>query len=380
MRDGRNAASLFFTHTAMSDQSSQFPNIKIEPYGTTSEGKEVKLFTLTHANGSVCKITNYGAIITELWAPDRSGELKDVVLGFPNYEGYIENPPFFGATIGRFGNRIAGAEFELNGKKYELTRTGGSEDKIVQIHGGVEGFDKKLWEAKPEIRDGLPVLELSYLSKDGEEGFPGNLQVTMSYTFSDEPALKIDYHAKTDAPTPVNLTDHSYFNLSGEGEGDILDHEVMIAADQTTEVSEGLLPTGNFNDVSGTPFDLRQARRIGDHIDADDEQLKMGGGYDHNFVLNNEEGLLIKAAEAYDPKSGRLLEVLTQEPGIQFYCGNFLDGTLKGKSGRVYQKRYGFCLETQHYPDSVNQPNFPSTILNPGETYETTTVYRFGVR
>ena len=336
-------------------------------WGMTPEGQPVELYTLTNAKGSEARILTYGGVVVSLKVPDRSGALGDVVAGFDNLEGYLTPPPYFGALIGRYGNRIGGGQFSLDGMVYHLAKNDGAN----HLHGGVRGFDKRLWSAKQLSPQSL---ELSYLSKDGEEGYPGNLSANVTYTLTDAQELRIDYLATTDKETVVNLTNHSYFNLAGEG--DILAHQVMIHADRYTPVDKGLIPTGELKSVAGTPFDFQMAKAIGERIEQKDEQLMFGHGYDHNWVLNRTGSGLETAAKVTDPKSGRVMEVLTTEPGLQFYTGNFLDGTLKGK-GRVYTRRSAFCMETQHFPDSPNKPAFPSTVLKPGETYRTTTVYRF---
>jgi aldose 1-epimerase len=338
-------------------------------FGKAPSGERVELYTLTNSNGVEAAITNFGGIVVSLKVPDRNGKPADVVLGFDSLDGYLKGHPYFGAIIGRYGNRIAKGAFRLGGVEHSLARNNGEN----HLHGGIKGFDKVVWKAK---RDGQR-LELSYLSKDGEEGYPGNLSVTVSYTLNDNNELRIDYSATTDKSTVVNLTNHSYFNLAGQGEGDILGHNVMIDADRFTPVDKGLIPTGELRRVEGTPFDFRKPHAIGERVGAKDEQLALGNGYDHNFVLNGSAGSLRLAARVTEPKSGRVMEVLTKEPGVQFYIGNFLDGTIKGKGGKVYQRRYGFCLETQHFPDSPNKPNFPSVVLKPGSRYSTTTVYRF---
>jgi aldose 1-epimerase len=319
------------------------------------------------------QITNYGGIVVSLKVPDRNGKFADVVLGFDSLDDYLKKHPYFGALIGRYGNRIGGAQFKLNGILYPLAKNDGTN----HLHGGMIGFDKAVWKAKPLAGREASALELSYLSKDGEEGYPGNLSSKVTYTLSDDNALRIDYEATTDKDTVVNLTNHSYFNLEGQGNGDILNHEITIAADHFTPVNSGLIPTGELRPVAGTPFDFREPHKIGERIAADDEQLRLGNGYDHNFVLKGADGNLRLAAQVTEPRSGRILQVYTTEPGVQFYCGNFLDGSLHGKGGKVYQRRYGFCLETQHFPDSPNKPEFPSTLLHPGSTYRTSTVYRF---
>lgn len=343
------------------------------PFGTTTDGQKVDLYTLTNANGLVAKITNYGGIITQLWVPDRDGKLGDIVLGFDDLKDYEKLSPYFGALIGRYGNRIGKGKFTLDGKEYNLAINNGEN----HLHGGLKGFDKVVWDAEPvKVANGV-ALKLHYLSKDMEEGYPGNLNVTVTYTLTDKNELKIHYDATTDKPTVCNLTNHSYFNLAGQGNGDILDTKLMINADYYTPVDEGLIPTGEIAPVKGTPFDFNKPTAIGARINKDNIQLKYGLGYDHNWVLNKKDSKMSLAARAFSPKSGRVMKVFTNEPGVQFYCGNFLDGSFSGKNGKVYKHRYAFCLETQHFPDSPNQPNFPSVVLRPGETYSTTTVYQF---
>ena len=334
----------------------------------------IKLYTLRNTNGVVVKATNYGAIITSIVVPDRDGNMADIVFGYNRVEDYINaiDRPYFGAVVGRYGNRIAKGEFTLDGVTYELAKNNGEN----HLHGGLMGFDKVVWDAKPI---GENALKLTYLAKDMEEGYPGNLRVTVVYKLTDDNELVVNYHATTDKATPVNVTQHSYFNLKGEGSDTILDHELMLNADRYTPVDEGLIPTGELAPVKGTPFDFTKAKPIGRDIGIENEQLTNGLGYDHNWVLNRDEGStdMMLAARVYEPSTGRVLEISTTEPGIQFYCGNFLDGRLVGKSGKPYVHRSGFCLETQHYPDSPNQPNFPSTILKPGEQLRSTTVFKF---
>ncbi|QEG36505.1 aldose epimerase family protein [Bythopirellula goksoeyrii] len=334
----------------------------------------IELFTLTNSNGMVVKATNYGAIITTIEVPDRNGKIADITLGYDDVSGYMNavDKPYFGAVVGRFGNRIAKGKFTLEGTEYTLALNNG----VNTLHGGNIGFDKVVWYAEMVGDKGV---KFSYLAKDMEEGYPGNLSVSVKYTLTDDNEIVIDYHATTDKATPVNLTQHAYFNLKGEGEGTILDHELVINALRYTPVDATLIPTGELAPVDGTAFDFREAKKIGRDIDQTDEQLKFGGGYDHNWVLNRkkEDGELDLAARVVEPTSGRVLEVLSTEPGVQFYCGNFLKGNLKGKSGKPYDYRGGFVLETQHFPDSPNQPNFPNTILQPGETYDSKTVWKF---
>ncbi len=345
------------------------------------KGQPVELYTLTNNNGVVMKVATYGGTVTELHVPDRNGKSGDIVLGFDNLDGYIspeyeKSNPNFGAIIGRYGNRIAKGKFTLDGKEYVLATNNGEN----HLHGGNIGFNRVVWAAKPIETENGNALELTYTSKDMEEGYPGNLNVTVTYTLTDADELKIDYRATTDKATPCNLTNHSYFNLSAGKQPTIADHELMIVADRYTEVDAGLIPTGKLPDVAGTPMDFTSPHKIGERIDADFEQLKLGGGYDHNWVLRDGNGLLALAATVYEPESGRFMEVMTTEPGVQFYAGNFLDGTLVGKNNTRYVKRAGLCLETQHFPDSPNQPDFPTTILQPGQTYQTLTIYKFSTK
>jgi aldose 1-epimerase len=338
-----------------------------QAFGHTTDGTPVDIYSL--ADGKIeVRIMTYGGIVVSLRTPDRNGKLADVVLGHDSVDGYIPNPPYLGALIGRYGNRIAHGSFQLDGKTYSLPKNDGDNT----LHGGIKGFNQVVWTGK-EIKDGV---ELTYLSKDGEQGFPGNLTAIVRYTVSDG-ALRIEYSATTDKDTVVNLTNHSYFNLAGQGTGDILGHVLKIDASRFTPVDATLIPTGELKPVEGTPFDFRAPHSIGERINADDEQLRRGKGYDHNFVLDHTAGQLSEAAEVYEPTTGRILKVLTTEPGLQFYTGNFLDGTITGKEGRVYKPRYAFCLETQHFPDSPNHPSFPSTELKPGEKYHSVTVFQF---
>jgi aldose 1-epimerase len=340
-------------------------------FGKTKDGAAVSVYTLTNQNGLAARITNYGGIVLSLMAPDRNGKMADVVLGYDSLDGYLQNSgPFFGALIGRYGNRIGHARFTLDGRAYQLDKNNGENS----LHGGARGFDKRVWTPR-ELPGG--ALELTYLSKDGEEGYPGNLRATVTYHLTDANELRIDYEATTDKNTVVNLTNHSYFNLKGAGTGDILDHRLMLNADRFTPVDAGLIPTGELRAVAGSPFDFRTATAIGARIEANDEQLKIGMGYDHNWVLNRGSDALPLAARVQEPSTGRILEVRTTQPGVQFYTGNFLDGTIKGKGGKVYGRRSGFCLETQHFPDSPNKPAFPTTELKPGQKFQSTTVFRF---
>jgi aldose 1-epimerase len=348
------------------------------PFGSTGTGEPATLYTLRNAQGMEVKITNYGGRIVSLKVPDRSGKVGDVVLGFDSLSSYLAENPYFGAIVGRYGNRIAKGGFTLGGQTYTLAKNNGPN----ALHGGLKGFDKVVWAAAPFTDSTGTGLILTYTSKDGEEGYPGSLSARVTYTLTDRNEVAIDYHATSDQPTPVNLTQHSYFNLAGEGRGDVLGHQVMIAADRFTPVDTTLIPTGELRDVTGTPFDFRQPTTIGARIgQATDQQIRFGGGYDHNYVLNKPAAdSLTLAARVVEPTSGRVMEVFTTEPGLQFYSGNFLDGTLRGKSGATYARRSGFAMETQHYPDSPNHPEFPSTILLPGQEYHSRTVYRFSVQ
>lgn len=356
------------------------PAVTVAPFGQMPDGRAVSLYTLVNATGMKADITNYGGIVVRLYAPDRHGKVDDIVLGYETLDGYLKASPYFGALIGRVGNRIAHGRFTLDGRTYTLATNNTPGGLPCHLHGGNVGFDKVLWQAEPLIRDNTAGLRLTYRSPDGEEGYPGNLAVTVTYWLGNDNSLKIEYVATTDKATPVNLTQHSYFNLRGEGSGDILGHVLMLKASHLTPVNAGLIPTGAITPVQDTPFDFTRPRAIGERVNAADEQIKFGGGYDHNWVLDRATGGLELAASVSEPVSGRTMEVWTTEPGIQFYCGNFLDGKGTGKRGHTYPHRSGFCLETQHYPDSPNQPGFPSTILQPGQTYTTETVYRFGAR
>ena len=344
-------------------------------FGTTAEGKAVDIYTLSNAHGVEARVITYGGILVSLRVPDKNGHLDDVVLGFDSFEGYSKPGPYFGAICGRYANRIAAGKFSVDGKEYTLAKNNGSNS----LHGGLKGFDKVVWQAEQfQQQEGVGVI-LTYTSPDGEEGFPGNLKVKVTYTLTDRNELTLDYQATTDKATPVNLTNHSYFNLAGAGKGDILGQVVMLNADHFTPVDNTLIPTGKIESVKGTPLDFTKPTAIGARINDQNEQLKLGGGYDHNFVINRKGEGLTLAARVVEPTSGRVLEVDTTEPGVQLYTGNFLDGTLRGKNGITYQHRYGFCLETQHYPDSPNQPDFPSTILRPGQIYRTRTAFKFSV-
>jgi aldose 1-epimerase len=352
------------------------PGMKMESFGKTADGQEVQLFTLTNKNGIEAKITNFGGIVVSLKTPDRKGQLTDIVLGYDNLDGYVGDKAYLGALIGRYGNRIAKGQFVLNGKTYQIPLN----DSPNALHGGPNAFNKKVWTAKDISTHSTPMLQLTYLSKDGENGFPGNLTTQVTYSLTSANELRIDYAATTDKDTVLNLTNHSYFNLKGEGQGDILQHEVRLNANKFTPVDATLIPTGELKSVQGTPFDFRKSTAVGARINMDDQQLKYGWGYDHNWVLNGiGAGQLVIAARVHEPTTGRVLEVLTDQPGVQFYTGNHLDGTIHGKGGKVYQQRAALCLETQHYPDSPNHPAFPSTELKPGQRFHSTTIYKFGV-
>jgi aldose 1-epimerase len=352
-------------------------SLEKEVFGKTAAGQPVDLYTLTNAQGMKAGIITFGGIVVSLEVPDRNGKLADIVLGFDNLGDYEGEHPYFGALIGRYGNRIRLGKFALDGKEYTLPQN----NDMNSLHGGDIGFDKKVWAAKAIEQKDAVGLALEYTSPDGEMGYPGTLKATVTYLLTDDNALRIDYHAVTNQATPVNLTNHSYFNLKGQGEGDILDHVMLINADRFTPVDETLIPTGELAPVKSTPFDFTSPMAIGARVGAEDEQIVFGKGYDHNYVLNKERRCaLTLAARVTEESSGRVMETWTTEPGVQFYCGNFLDGSLTGKEGKVYEHRYGFCLETQHYPDSPNQPAFPSTILRPDEVLMSTTIYCFSTK
>jgi len=342
-----------------------------EPFGKLPDGTAVERFSLTNQNGVTVRIMTYGALVTDWIVPDKGGKPADIVLGFDNLEGYLAGHPYFGATVGRVGNRVAKAKFSLDGKEYKLAANNGPN----ALHGGLKGFDKVVW--KPTLLDKALGVKFSYTSPDGEEGYPGSLKVDVVYTLSKDNELRIDFTATTDKATPINLTHHGYFNLAGHNSGDVLGHKVQLMAEKYTPVDADLIPIGKMDPVKGTPLDFTEPHTIGERIKDIDAKPQ---GYDHNFVLNRKGDGLELAARVEDPKSGRFLEVLTTEPGVQFYTGNFLDGTNKGKGGAVYNQYNGFCLEPQHFPDSINQPNFPSVVLKPGETYRHTSVFRAGAR
>jgi aldose 1-epimerase len=351
------------------NQTKEEPKMDIQKqtFGQMPDGQEVDLYILTNGRGMSAKIMTYGATLVSLGVPDREGNIADVTLGCDSLEGYVEASPYFGSTVGRYANRIAKGKFTLDGVEYTLATNNGEN----HLHGGIKGFDKVLWQAEPFRQEGMVGVKFVYFSKDGEEGYPGNLVCAVTYMLTDKDELRITYEAETDKATPVNLTHHSYFNLVGQGEGDILSHELMIVADKYTPVDAGLIPTGEIRDVGGSPMDFSTPHVIGERID------KVEGGYDHNYVLLSGGGELSFAARVYESNTGRVMEIHTTEPGIQFYSGNFLDGSITGKAGKVYNQHYGFCLEPQHFPDSPNKPNFPSTVLQPGAKYLSRTVFKF---
>ncbi|MGA2344951.1 MAG: aldose epimerase family protein [Candidatus Sulfotelmatobacter sp.] len=348
--------------------------VQQKPFGTR-DGRPVNLFTLTNANGVEVDAMNYGGIIVSIRVPDRKGEFADIVLGHENLDGYVPNPPYIGAIVGRYANRIANGTFTLDGKTYTLPKNDGPNT----LHGGIDKtFNKVVWEG--EALKGKTGVAFTYLSKDGDDGFPGNVKVKVTYTLTDQNELVIDYEATSDKATPINLSQHSYFNLSGEGNGDILNHELTLNADRFTPVDKNLIPTGELRPVKGTPLDFTTSTRVGARIDDGYDQMVLAHGYDHNWVINRKGDGLTLAARVYEPSTGRVMEVSTTQPGVQFYTGNFLDGTVTGKHGHVYKRRYGLCLETQHFPDSPNHPDFPSTILRPGETFKSETVFKFSTK
>ena len=349
------------------------PNVSSADFGTTPEGENVRIHTLTNSAGLEVRIITYGGIIVSLRTPDRDGNFDDIVLGFDSLEGYLAKHPYFGTLVGRYANRISNGRFTLDGVEYKLARNNGDN----HIHGGIKGFDKVVWRDRLLEDDNGVGIVLEYTSEDGEEGYPGKLDVEVTYTLNENNELVCDYRATTDRATPINLTQHSYFNLAGQGTGNVMRHILELNAAAFTPNDAELIPTGEIRPVEGTPFDFRTEMPIGARINSQYEQIQVGGGYDHNFVVNQTGEGPSLAARVREPMSGRVMEVYTTEPGVQLYTGNFLDGTLTGKGGRVYERRSGFCLETQHYPDSPNRPEFPSTILRPGETYESRTVFKF---
>ncbi len=353
------------------------PSVTRQPFGTLPDGSPVEIFTLTNAGGMEVRAMTFGGIIVSLRVPDRDRRIDDVVLGFDTAAEYVtKSSPYFGAIVGRYANRIAKGRFTLDGQAHQLAINNGPN----HLHGGLTGFDKVIWRGEPFKNDAGSGVVFTHTSADGDQNYPGTLQARVTYTLTDRNELTVDYRATTDKPTIVNLTQHSYFNLAGQGSRTILGHQLQINADRYTPVDATLIPTGERSPVEGTPLDFRRQRVLGSYIDADHEQIRNGGGYDHNFVLRTAGTAPQLAARVFDPTTGRTLEIATTEPGLQFYSGNFLDGTLVGKQGRVYQKRTGFCLETQHFPDSPNHPDFPSTVLRPGQEYTSRTVWTFGVR
>lgn len=352
------------------------PSFKKGVFGKTADGKSVEIYTLKNSKGAETQIITYGGSVISLKMPDRNGKFADVVLGYDSIADYEKNQSYIGALIGRYGNRIAKGRFSLDGKEYILAKNNGEN----HLHGGPKGYDKVVWTARPTIDKRGANLELAYLSRDGEEGYPGNLSIKVVYSLTENNELKIVYSADADKDTVVNLTHHSYFNLAGAGSGDVLNHQLTLYADNFTPTDNGSIPTGELKSVKGTPFDFLTPTAIGARINQTDEQLKFGNGYDHNWVLNKTDNSLTLAATVLEPVSGRVLEVSTTEPGIQFYSGNYLDGAIKGKNGQNYPRRTGFCLEAQHFPDSPNKPNFPSSVLKKGQTYLQTTIYKFSVK
>jgi len=359
--------------TIAHDSTKTMSSIQKSAFGKLADGQEVTLYTLTNDKGIELKVMNYGGIITSLKTKDKNGVSEDIVLGYDSLAGYLKATPYFGAIVGRYGNRIAKGKFKIDGKEYTLAANDGQNS----LHGGLKGFDKVVWNAAEAMTPNGPSITFSYLSKDMEEGFPGNLKSEVTYTLTNDNELKLDYKATTDKATVVNLTQHSYFNLSGNAKRDVLEHTISINADKFVPIDKTLIPTGKLQSVEGTPFDFRTMKAMGKQINDKDEQLDFAGGYDHCFVLNPSTDSLNHAASVIEPVSGRKLDVYTTEPGIQFYTGNFLNGTITGKYNVVYNKRFAFCLETEHFPDSPNQSQFPSVLLKPGEVYKTSTVYKF---
>jgi aldose 1-epimerase len=353
--------------------NNKLERIKSEPFGKAPDGTPVELFTLKNLNGLSVQITNYGGIITTLNVPDKDGNFEDVVLGYYTLEEYIKKSPHFGCLVGRFGNRIANGKFMLDGVEYQMAINNGPN----HLHGGLEGFDKKVWAPEMITEENGSALKLTYLSPDGEENYPGNLNVEAVYRLNDDNELILTFSATTDKKTVLNLTHHSYFNLKGHGNGNILDHEIQFNSLEFIPIDSTSIPLGLLMNVSDTPFDFLQPKPIGQDIEANHEQIRNGGGYDHSFVVDGYNEELKLACTVREPASGRIMEVWTTEPAVQFYTGNFLDGSITGKDGKVYNKRYGFCLEAQHYPDSPNHPEYPTTVLGPGQTYDQTTIYKF---
>ena len=351
-------------------------NMQKTSFGTTLDGQAVDLYTLTNSAGMEASVTNFGAILVSLKVPDRAGKLADVVLGFDTLDGYLRKHPFFGATVGRYANRIEHARVVLDGIEYRLTKN----ENENHIHGGARGFDKVVWNARVDSSGKTPALVLKYLSKDGEEGYPGNLDVIVTYSLTEDNELVVDYQAATDKPTVVNLTNHSYFNLAGEGNGDVLGHQLMIDTDRIAPVVKGHIPTGEIRAVQGSPFDFTRPFVIGDRIDADHELLKLSAGYGINYVFSKREGELARHARVVEPNSGRVMEISSTEPALQLYTANRLDGSIVGKGGKAYKCRYGLCLEPQHLPDSPNKPQFPTTVLRPGQQFRSKTIYKFSAQ
>jgi aldose 1-epimerase len=370
------AVSLLHTGCQPQKTTMQQAGIEKTTFGQLADGRTADLYTLRNAAGMTARITNYGGIVVSLTAPDKAGNFANVTLGMDSLAGYEKGVPYFGALIGRYGNRIANGKFTLDGKAYTLAVNNGKN----HLHGGLKGFDKVIWTATP-FDGNEPTLKLTYVSEDGEEGYPGKLSIAVTYTLQKDNALCIDYQATTDKPTVVNLTNHAYFNLTGDAANTILNHELTLNADHFLPVDPTLIPTGTRQPVSGTVFDFRKSTPIGQRInDTTDVQIRYGGGYDHAWILADSSSTLKQAATVYEPTSGRVMTVQTTEPAIQFYTGNFLDGTLTGRGGVVYKKRSAFCLETEHYPDSPNQPAFPTVVVRPGQPYKTTTIYQFSVK
>lgn len=369
------AATLLLLPAPSTGTSMMSPRITKAPFGRLPDGTPVDGYTIRNAGGTSLHVITYGAIITSLRVADRRGRLDDIVLGFDSLDGYLKDSPYFGAIVGRYANRIAKGRFTLNGRTYQLPVNNGANS----LHGGTRGFDKVVWNATPFENDTAAGVVLTQVSPDGDMGYPGRLEVRVRYTLTDHDELIVDYQATSNKATPVNLSQHSYFNLAGDGQRDILDHVLQLDAGRYTPVDSTLIPTGEIAPVAGTPFDFRTPTAIGARIDQADEQLRVGRGYDHNFVLDPRGPGLQHIARVVEPTTGRTMDIFSDQPGVQFYSGNFLDGTIRGKAGRVYAHRYGFCLETQHFPDSPNHPGFPSTILRPGDRYTSRTVFRFGV-
>ncbi len=367
---------ILFVVVSCQSQKTESKMVEKKLFGKLDDGKEISSFTLTNSNKAVAEIIDYGATVVSLIIPDKNGKMEDVVLGYDDIGGYVKGTSYFGAIVGRYGNRIGKGRFSIDGKEYQLAVNNGEN----HLHGGIIGYNKVVWNAEVLEKKEGPAVKFTYLSRDGEEGYPGTVKLEVIYTLTNNNELSVEYSAATDKPTMFNPTHHSYFNLSGNFENTILDHELMIDADTYTPVDAGLITTGKLEKVENTPMDFRKPVKIGAGINKEFEQLKFGKGYDHNWVLKNYNKQVRKVAELYETKSGRLMEVLTDQPGLQFYSGNFLDGTVKGKKGINYQLRTGLCLETQHYPDSPNKPDFPSVRLNPGETYKHKTIYKFSTK